>query len=471
MQKQPERRSGGKAGAVVLLAGLVWAAILVFLFPGPQPHERAAVALLEQPRSMPGSNAYADLWRLDYAMPDEAVEAMLQADIDSLQALLDSHADLAEEGAFFTATAQQYYPRRGQPLSERPYCGWRDQQDCLSRVRGEADTVALALQQDAEVLRILEGLPAHGHVRNRFQRTLLTPVPELGWLRMVHTASALDFAEGRVQQALERSCRNIGAARRLAGHSDDLVMAMVMDAQVRTGTEVLAQMLAELPLDYPLPDSCLAAFAPALATADICRAIAGEYRANQNLFRRLPDGPAPWEEKLLMKLAYRAERSWHRAAVFPAEFCQPSLLQALAEAQVLQRVEHEAKEPVEFLPTRACLSNPVGCILVEVGAGMGGNYLVRRQQTEVVVRLMHRLLMVRAAAVDGAFDAAAMQPAIEHLQAFEVPWQAAANRQGLCINWQPERPDARLLSLPWPGSRQHGEPVPGCMEDDGEGRL
>lgn len=457
MRAQPVRRPWRNTAVIVVIAGLLWAAILVFLLPGPEPHERAAVALLEQPRVMPGSNAYADLWRLEYAIPDDAVEAMLQADIDSLQQLLGSHADLTGDGVPFTATAEQYYPKRVGPLNESPYCGWRDQQDCLSQVRADPAAVTLALQQDAEVLRILEGLPAHGHVGNRFQRALLTPTPNLGWLRMLHTASALDFAEGRVKQAMERSCRNIGAARRLAEHSDDLVIAMVLDAQVRTGTALLAQMLAELPLDYQLPDSCLAAFEPELATADICRAIAGEYQMYQNMYQRLPHSYTAWHEKLLMKVIYRAERSWHRAAVFPAEFCQPALQQSLTAAQVLQLVKYEAREPVDFLLTRGCLSNPVGCILVEVGNGFGGNYLVRRQQTEAVVRLMHSLLVVRSAAMDAVFDAEAMQPAIEHLQAFELPWQIDGNRQGLCIDWQPERSDSRWLSLPWPGSRQTGQ--------------
>lgn len=431
----------------------------------PSPEELAAVSLLEQPLPMPGSNAFSDIWLMAYAMPDAERSTVLAADIQQFESVVRRNADLAgpdDNPVVLTSSAEGRYPKTD---SQSLYCPLRAGSPCLEHVRNNREPIQAALRRDQFVLDALRNLPKHGHYHSLVPNSPVAPVPQFTLLGILPTAAAMEYLEGRTKQALDSTCQLMAANRRLAEHSDDMLAAMVMNGQLLSNLELLAQMLAGLPSDYPLADSCLAALQPELAAPDLCRAIQGEYRAHKSLYQRLPHA-ATGLEALGMRLAYAANRTIHRSAVAPAHYCSPELRTALASKERLQQVNQRPVQlPSELVFSRACIGNWAGCILAEIALPDWNTYLVRRQQAEAMVELMRVVLVEHAGNREALLASQSGQDSVKKLAAFSIGLEYDNQGRGLCLAYAHTATEQRKLALPWPGSGMNdpAPPVLSCI--------
>ncbi|MBN6152011.1 hypothetical protein JR065_16830 [Xanthomonas sp. AmX2] len=425
------------AGGVV---ALVLAAYLVSrLWPVP-PAQREALALLQQPRApLRGPNLFAALWALPYAVPAAQQPALLEQDV---QRFRQSRA----AGGFGSALARQ--PRAPAWPATLPRCSWRDS-DCLDKVRAQRQAYADALQAQAPVLARIAALPADAHYRSPFDARADTPLPELSLLRLGSMRHALDFADGRTDAALAGVCHDAQLGRILLRSDDSLIVPMVGAAMLRGNARLFAGMLAELPVQQPLPAQCAVAFAP-LAAEEIglCGAMRGEARMMFAAFDELGGGAGPpmrWYDAALLRL-FDAERSKAMVAPRYAWSCGATARDALLH----DRPAVEAPAQASASRSVGCLANAMGCVLAASAAPDVAPYQRSLQDAAAATRLVAALLWLR--------EHPDAQPLPQRLAALPAPLRGsarpiqAATEGGVQVQAYSGREGDRLR-LPLPGSR------------------
>lgn len=165
--------------------------------------------------------------------------------------------------------------------------------------------------------------------------------------------------------------------------------------------QLLAEMLAELPSDHPLPPSCAAAVVPAAAEElRLCTAMRGEFALSSEVMRRSSaqaavEGSAI--SRLLTPVLFDVEATLADNAMTFAPACLE---------EELRRIEADRKDTgwaSRRGPGRLqCAGNPVGCILAEsVGPAAYSHYALRAQDQGARLKVLATLLWLRQQAGDG----------------------------------------------------------------------
>ena len=366
-------------GGCLLLVGTA----LFFRIAGPGAAARAALALLQDADPVEaGRNAFASLWLIEYDVPAQQRDALAAQDID---ALIGADTD------------QPQWPGQSLGVGFKRLAGLRDDPplcdrahgDCLAMVRQGREAYAAMLARDRALVERIRALAAFDRYRTPPSAQTDVPLPPLPRLFAGPTASALDFVEGRVDPALESTCREVETWRRLGANSDSLVVSMLAAGLVRIEVRLFADMLAELPSDHPLPAACGVAFDPARIAPDLCPAMRGEAR----LMMAAAGGAGASENRLKRALLYDVDATRALLAPAYARGCSVAMRQALSNGGELP----PAPPPVSrWQPS--CLGNLVGCLLARIGTPDFDLYFRRAQDGQALLHATETLLRLRSVA-------------------------------------------------------------------------
>jgi len=378
---------------LLILLGVLWTLSRAVT---PNQAQREALVTLETPVAVSGRNAFPRLWLLEYDIPEAELDAVVRADARRLRELLDADAgDLAPQLPQ-ESVASGRYPRIAAEEGDVRYCGLRDG-DCLQHVRGHREAVSARLRREAVLLQRVRSLNAYGHYLNGLPPAVNAPLPRFQNLAISHTQSALDFAEGRVEPALTAVCEDVVTWRRLIQRSNSLVFAMIGMSLIDADSRLFAQMLAELPLERPLPAACANAFDPALIPSDMCMALQGEAALSFATFDRMAQMPNRWSERVIYALGMSASRTKARFAVAYAPVCTEAVRKQLA-----------ADLPIDFGSTidggrwddLECIGNLAGCMIADAAIPAYRKYLLREQDIQAMLRVVDTTLWLRGHAPD-----------------------------------------------------------------------
>lgn len=379
---------------VLIVAGFVVGLFVVSRTMGPNDEQRAALAWLDDEPVPPGRNAFAALWLIEYDVPPEEVESVVAADVENYRQALNGAAS-SQVLSNLTSVAEGRFARHSSRPSGLQHCGSASQA-CLASVRAQRDEYAQQIEHDRAIVERVRGLSAFDHYRSPMKGHTFAPLPALRWIFVSPAASALDFVEGRQQAALEAVCRDVETWRRLSAQSDSLVFAVTGGAMVAVGSRLFADMLAELPLDQPLPPICSTAFDPLHVAPDLCSAMRGEEQTVHAHLERNDQEAYRFLRPLVLDV--RATRAM-MAPVY-GHACAAPVRRALADGGDIPPVPG-----VPALRQWRCISNVLGCSVAPMTAVAYTPYLQRFQDIHAMVRAVDHALRLRAeAGTNGGFS-------------------------------------------------------------------
>lgn len=402
-------RALASLGGLLLVAALV--VLVSWLWPLSAAQKRA-LAALEAPRDMPGSNAYVTVATL--GMEGLTLEQR-QARVDAYVAEYAKwHADFHD---FVIKNRGEWdegaVPEMPQLSSDEPSVATTNtvlcsgaSPSCLSRVREQPEAVAAALLPYATVLQQMDELATHGHYLSPLPSGVATAVPPLRPLFVPLSAHALAHVQGDSQRALAGMCRDAGIGRMLMNHGDNLLTGMVGSSLLNTNATLFAEVLAELPADAPLPANCAAALAPlSPQETSFCASMQGEfsmvsegYSLTEQMSSSILDLPGErwWVTPQTMKLLYNREKSLGRAAETMGAACLPETWQAIAEDKPMPA-------PQPSLWRLECAANALGCITSSIAAPAYAQYMKQRpRDTAARLSLLQAVLWLRTHAAEQA---------------------------------------------------------------------
>lgn len=422
---------------------------------GPTDAQRAALALLEADDPKPtGRNAFASLWLIEYDVPEAEREALVQVDAERYRQAL-TELEVHEGLPMFSRASDKGFEKIPNRLDGPPYCGARDA-DCLSTVRVQREAYVQRIAWERDLLERVRALSAYDHSRSPMPLDHRMPVPPVQRISILRTASALDFIEGRTDEALAGLCQDADTWRRLGSNTDSLILSMIGVSVIDNHARLLMDMLAELPLDHPLPAACGRAFDPQRITPDLCPAMRGEANwtfaimKTDSLEKRSPSA------RLLRPILMDIEATRARMAPTYAHGCTDGVRRALVDDTPIPPA------PGPGSPWRLdCASNFMGCTLASIGAPAYMDYLARAQDAQAMLRTVDTILRLREQmATNGKTMAQAvredgLRPAVD---TWRTPtFDEATGEIGIPLRGDSSRTEWRI---PLPGSRLDEAPAP-----------
>lgn len=388
--------------ALALFAGAVW---LLSRAMGPSTPEREALALIDAPPTSVGRDGFAALYTLARDVPAAEQGRVLAEDVRRLNA-----STPGPDGTMTAWTSALLdWPELGSTREGDPaWCSLRTP-GCLERVRSDPQAYAGLLDHNAALLDRVEALADWDHFHNPFPPRFDMPLPAYQPLTRSLTRDAWRFANGDVEAALAGACAGVSQGRKLIAGGDSLIGSMIGAALVDGNATLLAEMLAELPREHPLPAHCDIAFELPFPTADgACRAMLAEGRFATGAMRTQiaaavaadaagKDLPA-WG----MRLLFDPERTAARGAPKFAWYCSQQAGELVAQDQPLFD-----PAPLASRRSLACASNYIGCILADIAAPAYRDYGLRLQDADARLRTMAALLWLRGQ--EGGMDAAMLE--------------------------------------------------------------
>ena len=438
------------AAAVFGLLGLLLVVMLVSRYWPASVVQKQARAALEGPVAWPGDNGWALLETLSHE----------DLDMAQRQALVDDRA--ARFAQWVQATAPQRY---GEPepgavqhgqLPELALPGQRwmadevlcrgGNRDCLAQVRRDPQAVAAALQARRGVIERVAALADYGHVRSPYLADVDMPYPApISRLFDPLAAHALAHAQGDSTLAMTGLCRDIGTARMLLGHSDNVVVAMTGQSMLQANTLLLAQVLAELPPATPLPESCAAVLVPlSVEQMSLCIPVRGDYAmvgaaTRQSYEHEVGDtAGGSW--------LFNVDKTLNRNAAYMGQGCLAPLRQRVA-----QDLPAQPDLAVSSLWRVECPANAIGCILSGIAGPAYTDYILRAQDAGAQQRLLATLAWLRAQPADAPL-AQRLQRLPAELVSPQRPIRLSADGRALQVDsyYRKGQPANGPVSLPLP---------------------
>lgn len=374
-------------GLCILIALLVTLYAISARWPIPDA-QRQALAQIDQPPAAPpaGSNLFAALWLLPYAVPATEQDVVMARD-------LQRFANTRTAAGFVSDAAR--YPRTPPwPVAAPPKCNWSTP-DCLDKVRAQPQAYADALMSQAPLLQRAATLSSRDYYRNLFPTRADTPLPELQGLSVPMTQHALDFVQGHQQAALSGVCADAQVARVLLRGQDTLIATMIGAAMLRGNAELFTDMLSELPSAQPLPAHCQAAFAPlTMDETSLCRGLRGEARLVSANYRAVVEAGGEqrrWYDRLVPPLL-DVERTRALTAPYYTWACHTDVRTQLEQDRKVATSAIPAAPTVTF----ACIANAIGCLFVDVEHMDSAQYQWQLQDLAATTRLTSAVLWLRA---------------------------------------------------------------------------
>jgi hypothetical protein len=384
-------------GAMIVVAVVLWS---VARLRGPTAEQEAALAATQGPWTPEGRNAFPYFWQLAYDVPDAAQAEVAAEDLRRMAAAPPPGTDAdgsRTPGLFnYASVASQRYPDlRPSGEDHALFCKPREP-GCLQRVRADLPRYEALVDRHARLFERVATLADYGHYRSLSPPRMDASSPPMQLGRATITQHAVAFVRGDVDAALAGTCRDIATWRRLGANSDALIMRMVGIAYSTDGYgRLLAEMLAELPRDHPLPRSCAVAVAPAEASElRLCQAMRGEFATSSSAIRLMRAQAATSRnpaDRALAPLFFDPEATVADIATTFAPACSDGELQRLAAdaAQV------GWPEPRRGYWRLECVGNPVGCVLSEIARPAYRDYVLRAQDQGARLKLLSTLLWLR----------------------------------------------------------------------------
>lgn len=382
---------GYSLGIALLLAAAVWA---LSRLRGPSAEQAAALALMERPWNPQGRNAFADLWLLQYDVPEAERAGVMAEDVTRFE-----RRPAPSFGTFVSVAAERYRDLTPDEADRELLCSVPSA-GCLAKVRGDPDAYAALVDRNAALLKQTEALSGDAFVGSPFRPSVAAPFPPYPLASIPLTAHALAFVRGDVDAALAGACRGIATWRDLGSRSDSLIARMV---GIRNSTDgygrLLAEFLAELPPEHALPGACAVALAPMQAgEITLCSSMQGEFRTESaNIGAMTTDAVAQGNrlENLTRPLGWNAAMSRAAAAEAYAPACTDAGL-----ARVRADVPLSAPEGRSLLRLE-CASNLVGCLLFDVARPGYSVYFQRAQDQAAQIQLLATLAWLREQPTEG----------------------------------------------------------------------
>lgn len=273
----------------VLLLGLLGVQLL--RWTALDEHDEAMLALARTaPAPAVGRSGFAALALSGHDIPANAIDAEMAAEVQAYTAWLAGQGEAilaasrqaagGNDAGLLGSWKPRYegrYPARPPINADSPLCRLRAT-DCLALVR--ADTGAMRgfmAGETARLAQVDEALSAD-HLHSPYPPSHQAPFAPFSTLRLSLTQAAFDAADGRVPQALVRTCRTLAAARRFTPGARDLLNQMFFPALAEGSAALLLDIRREHPSE-PLPAECAEALRPGEASDYlICEAMRGEFR-------------------------------------------------------------------------------------------------------------------------------------------------------------------------------------------------
>lgn len=405
------------------------------LMPVPRA-ERDALALMQQPVHFGGRNAFEALWLLDFDdVPAAERAGLIEEDRQRAAALARQPLTDDQVQPTMVRAAQERY---ASPPPLQPPCRWTSD-DCVAQLRANPASAEAALLGQQALLTRIAALSAYDHYKNPFVPDARAPMPNWALLQRPLTAHALAHVQGRSADALAGLCNDTRTAKMLMTHSDGLMPAVLGASMLRGNVGVLAQVLAELPADHPLPASCDGVFTVTQASAlSLCPAMRGE-------FRFVTEGLSRMEQPMAV-LVWDRDKSKARTALAMQGACTDAAGQALVADRALF-----IEPPVPSSWRFECVANMVGCVLGDIAAPAYRSYALRLQDAGASLRLAEALLWLRANPHADAAEALAAMPA--QLRDGERPLHLSDDGRHLQVALYAKAGNEEPLRLPLPATR------------------
>lgn len=382
---------------LLLLAGLWTASRMLY----PTEAQRVAMAEMERWPEYEGENAFPLLWTLGRDVPDDQLERVLAEDVPRVARHNEQYWEGVESGSTPDAktlpSAADAYPDLAPDSGDRQlFCGGHGV-DCLPLVRKDLEAYTALIDRHGRLLDRVEELHRHGYIRSPFPADLTTPWPSYGLTSLPRTRNAVRFANGETRAAVAATCRDLLTWRRLGPRSDGLIPRITaIQVGARDGGRLLAAMLAELPVDEPLPEPCGDALAPPSdAELSLCGALRGEYALNASMSRRQvaqqEDGGVleRWEGALLTDPA---------ASLGMVAEAYLTLCPAPESDEGFTRRLEQLKDELGNLWRLECVANAFECVLIGLGAPAHADYMKRVMDDGARVRALATLAWMRGQA-------------------------------------------------------------------------
>jgi hypothetical protein len=339
-----------------------------------------AWALFEADRAEPeGSSGYAALWCLAYDVPEDEREAVLQGEDQRLRAF-GSDRERARGRA--TSKKLEGYPLIAPREGEDPPLF-----DGFEPMRARMEDYRRMYERDEPLLERVASLGDYDHMRS-IGPDLGIPVQSILAFVRAPTLHAYEFTSGRVDAALDGTCRGLSTARMLSKTGDRLWVGMTAQRVAKQFARVLADALAEVSVSRPLPPSCAGALAlPSTEETSHCPELHGEIEALIALLgpleRRLRDDGG---------FLFDPRKTKDRLVAAYAGPCGARAREALDGDS-----RTEFASPPDWLVRLSCLGNAVGCAVemlhpIDRHADLGR----KKQDVGALLRMLSAIAWLRA---------------------------------------------------------------------------
>jgi hypothetical protein len=400
----------------VLVLGLLLVQVLRWTALDAQDEALLALARTA-PAAAEGRNGFAALALSGYEIPAEAIDAEMAAEVKEYTAWLagqgealsraapsTGESDEAGPNAAWTPRAANRYPARPAINFDSPTCGL-GAKDCLARVRADTGEIRAFMAGESERLALVDQALSADLLSSPYPPSHQAPFPPFTTLGLSLTQAAIDAADGRVPQALSRTCRTLAAARRFTPDARDLLGKMVFPALAEGAAALLLDIRRENPAE-PLPDDCRGALQPVQADDYlVCEAMRGEFRMGAALSASQDEALAGrWTPDALLSrwvlLDARLQDAW-MASAFAAHCTEDYRREVLAG-----HVPPAPPRPVSRDDIH-CYAAALNCLMVEIALPAYRDYQGR--QLDYAAKL--RLLLAAQAAVGADATAASLEAA------------------------------------------------------------
>jgi hypothetical protein len=271
-------RVGVVAVLGVLVLGLLGVQVLRWTALDEHDEQLLALARVPPPPAQgQGRSGFAALALSGYEIPADAIDAEMAAEVQAFTDWVAAEGNEAGGLGRWTPIVAGRYAARPQIAIESRLCRLAVP-DCLAMLHADTGPIRAFMAGETARLALVDRALSADHVHSPYPPSHQAPLPPLATLRLSLTQAAIDAVDGRVPQALSRTCRTLAAARRFTPGARDLFSQLFFPALAEGSAALLLDIRREHPSE-PLPDDCRDALEP-VQPEDflICEAMRGEFR-------------------------------------------------------------------------------------------------------------------------------------------------------------------------------------------------
>jgi len=365
----------------LLLGGAWWANQFLGWLPRPSAQQQAALAMMEAASPKPeGENALVNLLLFGLDVPETDYARWQQHGPEGLKKALQ-------------AAGYQSVLDAG----EQPRCATAVL-DCLAATLANPEA---AREQRDRVQPLIDRLPRLYRSRHASINPLSAEfdpnedIPEvMPAMQVAQVQAAMLFVDGDAAQAVYTICGEADFWRRMAGHTNSLIVKIAGNRFVVAAGEMLVQMQARSESPLPVSDECRQHFSPLDDDErDLCRSIRGEYAFVQSMMRE-QDRKRPWYRPPLDRPFLRG-----MAAYNDAQFCDAG------------RVARFRAGDATAFQAASCsqwdrLTDPISCAFLAIGLAPLPSYLQRIDDFDAQLAAVSSALAINLRGTDTSLQQA-----------------------------------------------------------------